>query len=73
MIVINENLSIVDFEAWIGAIDTKKTIIENDKVEEFDQLIEELFPDGLTRTQLNNLLWFEDDWIFEQLRLTDED
>ena len=35
--------------------------------EQFDSLIDELYPDGLTDTQLNDLLWFEEDWLFEML------
>lgn len=67
MKVINENLSITDFEAWSGAIDTKQTIIDNDKENDFDSLIEELYPDGLTDTTLNDLLWHDSDWVYEQL------
>ena len=67
MKVINENLSITDFEAWSGAISTKETIIENNKENEFDSLIEELYPDGITDTNLNDLLWHDSDWCLEQL------
>lgn len=58
---------LVDFQAWSGAIDTKNTIIDHDKAEEFDDLIEEIYPDGLSETQLNDILWFDDEWIFETL------
>jgi len=67
MKVTNENLSLINFEAWSGAKDTKETIISEGKVDEFDSLIEELYPDGLSKTQLNDLLWFEDDWIYEMI------
>jgi hypothetical protein len=72
MKVISEK-SITEFEAWSGAVDTKNRIIEADKENEFDQLIEELYPDGIDETQLNDILWFEDDWIFEQLGISDEE
>ena len=55
------------FDAWSGAIDTKKRIIQECKSEEFDSLIEELYPDGLSETQLNDILWFEQDWLYESL------
>ncbi len=58
---------LVDFRAWSGAIDTKNTIIDFDKADEFDDLIEELYPDGLSETELNDILWFDDEWVFEQL------
>jgi hypothetical protein len=63
---------IADFEAWSGAVDTKQTIIDNDKENEFDSLIEETYPDGIDETALNDLLWFESDWIFETLGITED-
>lgn len=80
MKIINDCATLRDFNAWSGAKDTKQTILKNGLSDEFDSLIEELYPDGLTDTHLNDLLWFESDWIFEQLginedeeSLTDED
>ena len=55
------------FDAWSGAVETKETIIEKGKEEDFNALIEELYPDGLSDTQLNDILWFEEDWLFENL------
>jgi len=74
MKVTNDYLSLKDFNAWSGAKDTKETIINEGKVDEFDALIEELYPDGIDETHLNDLLWFEEDWLFEMLGIeTDED
>ena len=67
MRVYNDNLTLRNFDAWSGAVDTKETIINEGKDKDFDYLIEELHPDGITGTQLNDLLWFEEDWIFEML------
>ena len=67
MKTINENLTLSDFDAWSGAKDTKETILKADKGNDFDFLIEELYPNGLSETQLNDILWFESDWICEQL------
>ena len=69
----NENTTLVNFDAWSGAVDTKKRIIEECKADEFDNLIDELYPDGLSETALNDLLWFEEDWIFEMLGISDEE
>ena len=73
MRVYNDNLTLVNFNAWSGAVETKETIINEGKAEQFDNLIEELYPDGLTYTQLNDLLWFEDEWIFEMLGIETEE
>lgn len=69
----NENASLSSFEAWSGATSTKDAIIEANKVEEFDSLIEELYPDGLSETQLNDILWFESDWCFEMLGISEDE
>jgi hypothetical protein len=73
MKVTNDNLTLREFKAWSGAKDTQKTILNEGKGEEFDSLIEELYPDGIEETQLNDLLWFEEDWIFEMLGIADEE
>ncbi len=73
MKTINENQSLYNFESWSGAKDTQKTIIEKGKEEEFEDLINELYPDGLTDTLLNDILWFESDWIYETLGISEEE
>jgi hypothetical protein len=49
-----------NFNAWSGAVETKKTIIEAGQEEQFELMIEELYPDGLTETELNDILWFSE-------------
>ena len=63
----NENMSLANFDAWSGGESTKNEIIEANLVDEFDYLIEELYPDGLSKTQLNDILWFERDSIYKHL------
>jgi hypothetical protein len=65
--------TLLEFEAWRGAVDTKNTILENNKENDFDALIEELYPDGLSETQLNDILWFDSGWILEYLGISQED
>lgn len=62
-----------NFAAWSGAVETKERILGEGKGSDFDFLIEELYPDGVTETQVNDILWFEEDWIFEMLGITDEE
>lgn len=69
----NDNTTLRNFDAWSGAKDTKETILEHGKENDFDALIEELYPDGLSETQLNDLLWFESEWIFESLGITEDE
>lgn len=70
---IYKETGIADFEAWSGAVDTKKTIVDNNKEEEFDALIEETYPDGIDETALNDLLWFENQWILECLGIIEDE
>jgi hypothetical protein len=41
--------------------------------QDFENLIEELYPDGLTDTALNDLLWFDSEFIFESLGINEEE
>lgn len=69
MKIIFNNHSIENFEAWSGAKDTVQTIIDNDKVKEFDFLMDDLYPEGLTDTELNDILWHDSDWVYEMLNI----
>lgn len=64
---IHSEITLENFEAWSGAKDTQARIIEEGMAKQFDALIEELYPEGLTETQLNDILWFDDEWIYETL------
>ena len=72
MKVVNDNLSLRNFDAWSGAKDTKQLILDNNKEDDFEFMIEDLYPDGMTDTQLNDILWFETDWICEMLGIDNE-
>lgn len=69
MIIVKE-ISVENFEGWSGANDTIEVIEKAGKVDEFDALIEELYPDGLSETSLNDLLRFDYEWIYETLDIT---
>ena len=70
---ITMELSLENFEAWSGAKTTQKEIIRAGKADEFEALINELYPEGIDATQLNDILWFEVDWLYETLGLTEEE
>lgn len=67
-----------DFEdlkrnSWSGAIDTLEKIEENEKEEELMQLLEYTFEDVPSETEVNDFLWFDDDFIFEELGIKGEE
>ena len=71
--IIKTEKNLRNFEAWSGAIETKNLILDAGLEEEFEGLIEELYPDGLSDTELNDILWFDSDWILENLGIKEEE
>lgn len=56
--------------SWSGALDTLKDIEEADKEDELMYLLEEIFADTIpTETEVNDFLWFDRDYIYENLGL----
>lgn len=62
-----------DYQPWAGARDTYALIDYHNKLEEFDELITECYPEGLTEAELNDILWFEDEWVLDNLGIEDDD
>ena len=58
--------SLTDFDFWAGGWDTIK-YLTNDELDQIEERLEELYPEGLSETELNDLFWFEDDMIAEWL------
>lgn len=58
--------SLENFEAWSGGKDTMDALSHSD-LEKLEQHLEELNPDGMTDTELNDFLWFERDTIADLL------
>lgn len=59
---------------WSGAIDTLQRVEEEGKEDELIMLLEEIFTDEIpTMTDLNDILWFEDEMIFEALGIIEEE
>lgn len=71
----NEELKILvdlsDYKPWSGAISMWDEIEAADKVDELEFMLEDIYPDGITMVELNDILWFEQDWVREQLGLFD--
>lgn len=59
--------------AWSGAVDTAERIEREGKGDEFCDMIEDLYPDGIDRTLLNDIMWLDSDWIFETLGISEEE
>lgn len=67
------DVSLENFEYWAGAVDTAEKITEAGKWGCLEAILEDLYPDGMTDTQLNDLLWFEPETVYEWLGITEEE
>ena len=70
---ITYELDLNRFEAWSGAKETLERIQREGKCEELENVLEELYPDGMTETQLNDLLWFDSESVYEWLGIRSEE
>ncbi len=57
------------FEAWSGATETREKIIEAGRGEQFMTALEEVYPEGMTDTELNDLLWFDSKFCYDLVGL----
>lgn len=60
-------------EVWQGAVDTLDRIEKEEKQDELMEFLESYFMDIPTMTEVNDLLWFESDYIFESLGMEVEE
>lgn len=51
------------YEPWSGAVDFYNEIVEEGKLKELEDALDELYPDGMSETELNDLLWHDEDWL----------
>ena len=65
--------SLESFDAWGDAIGTLDKVREAGKCDELESIIEELYPDGMSETGLNDLLWFEPETVFKWLGIEEEE
>ena len=73
MIITNEITDLSQYTPGHGARDTWETIVMAGKGELFIQELEQLYPDGIGDTQLNDILRFDSDWCLSLVGLSDDD
>lgn len=55
-----------EFEFWSGAKD-RANYLTYDEIEKVFSILEEIYPDGMSETEINDFFWFEEDTIAEWL------
>lgn len=74
---LREGLKIIsDFDSytpWSHADATYSKIATAGKLGELEDWLEEMYPDGISEVELNDLLWFDADEVLRAMGLSDED
>lgn len=74
---VDEDLKVVcefgDYKPWSGAIEVYEAIEEAGKLDELESLLEEAYPEGISMTGINDILWFDSDWVYENLGMNSEE
>ena len=66
MKIIHEINALIDFEPWSGAVRIYETLT-NEQIWQLDSILEDTYPEGMTDTQVNDMLWHDSDWVAELL------
>lgn len=67
-----EEKSLKDFEFWSGARYVADYLTD-EEFEAIEESLEEYNPNGLTETEINDLFWFDVDYIASALGYENED
>lgn len=73
MLTIKREMSLSEYKPWSGAVSTYDRIYNEDKLDLLESVLESLYPDGIDETALNDLLWFDEEAVFEWLDIKDEE
>lgn len=58
-------MNVRGYKPWSGAIETYDTLENENKLDYFFDLLEDVYPNGIDVNTLNDLLWFDRDWVYD--------
>lgn len=64
--------SLRNFEFWSGAKENANELTSA-QLDEVENILEDLYPEGMDETQINDFFWFDFDTIKDWLGITDEE
>ncbi|MCL2634796.1 MAG: hypothetical protein FWD34_09825 [Oscillospiraceae bacterium] len=70
--LIHTETSLREFCFWAGAADNVKYLTWG-QLDIIENILEDIYPDGIDDVQLNDLMWFDDELIAEWLGFVDFD
>lgn len=62
-----------NFEPWSGAVSNWREIQDLNKVGELEDILENAYPDGMSETEINDFIWFEEETWRDWLDMEEED
>ena len=66
--IIKREEDLTNFNFWSGGKDNAE-MLTDEQLEEVARQLEELYPEGLTETEINDLFWFDFAWVCEEIGL----
>ena len=64
--LIHSETSLRDFSFWCGGADNA-ACLSYEQLDIIEEILSDIYVDGITETQLNDLFWFDEDIIAEWL------
>lgn len=65
MFVYEEINDLEEFDAWSGAVEVKEHICNEGGGKTFMKALEDAYPNGISKTVLNDLLWFSPEYCYD--------
>lgn len=63
---------LVNFQFWGGAEENADKL-SYEQLDQLEGILEELYPDGMSETEINDLLWFDFETVCEWLGIEEEE
>lgn len=70
--LIHSEMRLRDFDFWSGGADNANCLTY-EQLDVLEEILTDIFPNGIDEVQLNDLLWFDEDIVAEWLGYTDFD
>ena len=69
---VTKELSLSNFDFWGGAKD-RAQMLTIDELNEIERQLEDVYPEGMDETQINDIFWFDFDWVAQMIGYEDEE
>lgn len=70
--LIHSEMRLRDFNFWSGGADNANCLTY-EQLDYLEEILTDIFPNGIDEVQLNDLLWFDEDIVAEWLGYADFD